>query len=50
MGRMVLLEYGHSTRGRWFLAWAGWLCVCKSLTSGAWVASKGSMDVLPTGE
>ena len=35
MGRVVQLEYGRSTSGRWFLAWAGWFYDCKSSVSGA---------------
>ena len=30
MGRVVQLEGGCSTSGRWFLAWVGWFYVCES--------------------
>ena len=30
MGRVVQLEGGRSTSGRWFLAWVGWFYVYKS--------------------
>ena len=35
MGRVVQLEGGCSTSGRWFLAWVGWFYVCKSSVRGA---------------
>ena len=35
MGRVVQLEGGRSTSGRWFLAWVGWFYVCKSSVRGA---------------
>ena len=35
MGRVVQLECGRSTSGRWFLDWVGWFYVCKSSVGGA---------------